>query len=158
MNRKMDLLERAHGLLCNIPGDGGSAEDGEQWHKLRAEWIERWVHVIRDQQIKHHNKQVRIGNDAITAYQEKSTRRRRANVQIRDLVDGVRPAAPTTVAETGADSPNWRVINCPDHGTYALDLNGPREMCGECRVVGPDGNPLGSQDDTGSARPAEETS
>lgn len=71
MKRKMALLEQAHGLLCNVPGDGGSAEDGEQWRKLRQEWIDRWYHLIKDQQTKEHNRHISIGNDAITEFEAK---------------------------------------------------------------------------------------
>jgi hypothetical protein len=70
MQRKMDLLEQAHGLLCNAPGAGGAEHDHEAWLKLRAEWIERWSHVIKDQQTKRHNVRIAIGNAAITASEE----------------------------------------------------------------------------------------
>jgi hypothetical protein len=71
MKRKMDLLERAHGLLCNVPSDNTSAEQGEEWNKLRADWIRRWEHLIADQQTKEHNARVAVGNEAITDYQER---------------------------------------------------------------------------------------
>lgn len=37
-------------------------------------------------------------------------------------------------------------IACPVHGRRRFDLAGPEPMCGECRVVGPDGRPLGWAD------------
>lgn len=129
MKRKMALLEQAHGLLCNVPSDGTSAEDGDMWRKLRAEWIERWFHVIGDHATKHHNKRIQIGNEAIEKY----------------AGDRFNTGEAQRVAAQTMGS-NWRVIKCPVHGTYALDLNGPESMCGECRVVGPDGKPLGRQD------------
>lgn len=69
MKRKMALLEQAHGLLCNAISDSTSAEDGETWLRLRAEWIARWEHVIRDQQSKEHNARVAVGNEAIGNYE-----------------------------------------------------------------------------------------
>jgi hypothetical protein len=73
MKRKMALLEQAHGLLCNAPSDNTSAEDGDTWRRLRAEWIARWEHVIRDQQAKEHNQRIAIGNEAIDNYQRPAT-------------------------------------------------------------------------------------
>lgn len=41
---------------------------------------------------------------------------------------------------------NLRPVGCPVHGLRAIDLDGPEEMCGECRVLGTDGRPLGWED------------
>lgn len=41
---------------------------------------------------------------------------------------------------------NLRVVGCPVHGLRAIDLNGTEDMCGDCRVLGPDGKPLGWAD------------
>lgn len=67
----MALLEQAHGLLCNAPGEGGAAAEAAEWRRLRTDWIDRWVHVIRDQQTKDHNRRVSIGNTAIIEYEER---------------------------------------------------------------------------------------
>jgi hypothetical protein len=71
MQRKMDLLERAHGLLCNAPSDNTGAEEGDAWRRLRTEWIARYGHLIKDQQAKEHNRRVAIGNNAIEEYESR---------------------------------------------------------------------------------------
>jgi hypothetical protein len=101
VKRKMALLEQAHGLLCNAPGDGGSAEDGEEWHRQRAEWIERWTHVIRDQRTKEHNARVAIGNEAIARYDVSSF----ASDTVLRTHEG---PAPETVLPPPADPPGTR--------------------------------------------------
>ena len=145
MNRKMDLLERAHGLLCNAPGEGGADHDLDAWRTLRAEWIERWHHVIRDHATKHHNKRVHIGNEAISGYNDRREQARRVSEEIGRLITTV----PSPTVET-----NLRVVACDVHGIRALDMNSAdrdQDMCEECRVVGPDGKPLGWQDGTEAA-------
>lgn len=37
-------------------------------------------------------------------------------------------------------------VGCPAHGLRVIDLHGPEPMCSSCRVMGPDGRPLGSDD------------
>lgn len=73
-----------------------------------------------------------------------------------DLIEDVRCAVARSVTFPAPDSdppaqpgrsiglnPNWRVVACRVHGIRAVDLQGPDPMCGECRVLGPDGQPLG---------------
>lgn len=112
------------------------------WRTLRAEWIERWHHVIRDHATKHHNKRVRIGNEAISGYNDRCEQTRRISEGIGNLVT----ADPPSTGEK-----NFRVVLCPTHGIRGLDLNSKDPMCGHCRVVGPDGSPLGSQGGTEAA-------
>jgi hypothetical protein len=71
MKRKMALLEQAHGLLCNVPQSGDFDETQQQWNKLRTEWIERWTHVIGDQQVKERNARTAVGNAAVEDYQRR---------------------------------------------------------------------------------------
>ncbi len=142
MKRKMALLEQAHGLLCNTPSDGTSAEEGDLWRNKRAEWIDRWTHVIRDHATKHHNKRIRIGNEAITDYQHKADRSRRNAEEIRTLLLDT----PATASDVFPQPTNWRVVGCDDHGVRALNLNGKHFMCEDCRVLGPDGQALGADD------------
>jgi hypothetical protein len=53
-----------------------------------------------------------------------------------------------------------RTVDCPVHGRRAVDLNseggsdGPDWMCSNCRVVGPDGRPLGWDDTVPAPTPA----
>lgn len=37
-------------------------------------------------------------------------------------------------------------VHCPRHGYRLIGLNGPEEMCEDCRVLAPDGRPLGWND------------
>lgn len=67
--RKMQMLERAHGLLCNVPSDGSSAEEGNEWRRLNQEWIDEWFHVIKAHQTKHQNARTAIGNEAIAEFE-----------------------------------------------------------------------------------------
>ena len=73
MKRKMSLLEQAHGLLCNAPTDGTSAETGDEWRRLRDDWICRWAHLIADQQTKEHNARIQVRNEAIADYEQRSS-------------------------------------------------------------------------------------
>lgn len=60
MRAKMDLLEAAHGLLCNKPTDGMSAEESEEWHSAFRKWTSRYEALLTVDASKRENKRTQI--------------------------------------------------------------------------------------------------
>lgn len=128
MQRKMDLLEQAHGLLCNAPGAGGAEHDHDTWLKLRAEWIDRWTHVIKDQQTKRHNARIAIGNAAVTASEDEHRGEHVPPEQRKNLDPTVLAATRlrADVHQDRADRMAIALMQARDHIVEAI--NGDREF------------------------------
>lgn len=62
--RKMNLLETAHGLLCNA-----AQHESEDWKTAFRDWMSDYESALRHHRTKRHNKRIAVGNEAITKYE-----------------------------------------------------------------------------------------